>query len=35
LPAEPDGKQIDIHFVKEGNVDETTQASVRAEVSFA
>lgn len=33
LPAEPDGKQIDIHFVKEGNVEERTQTALKPEVS--
>ncbi|XP_028391701.1 protein naked cuticle homolog 1-like isoform X2 [Dendronephthya gigantea] len=31
LPAEPDGKQIDIHFVKEGNMDERTQTALKPE----
>ena len=34
LPDEPDGKQIDIHFVKEGNIDDTTRTSVKPEVSL-
>ena len=34
LPNEPDGKQIDIHFVKEGNIDNTTRTSVKPEVSL-
>lgn len=34
LPAEHDGKHIDIHFVKEGNLDEATQTpSFKPEVS--